>query len=77
MILEQAQPDSVFSNFITLRDGHCRNHDRSPARDPISNNRVLTGKNPLSGSRRRLGEIGRGVGSWARFEALSQGFLRP
>jgi len=32
--LEQAQPDSA-SNFITLRDGHSRNHGRLPARDPI------------------------------------------
>jgi hypothetical protein len=32
--LEQAEPDSVF-NAITLRDGHCRNHGRLPARDPI------------------------------------------
>ena len=32
--MEQANPDSV-SDFITLRDGHCRNHGRLPARDPI------------------------------------------
>jgi hypothetical protein len=32
--LEQVTPDSV-SDFITLRDGHCRNHGRLPARDPI------------------------------------------
>src|SRR5690242_12080756 len=28
------KPDSV-SDFITLRDGHSRNHGRLPARDPI------------------------------------------
>jgi hypothetical protein len=32
--LEQANPDSV-SDFITVRDGHRRNHGRLPARDPI------------------------------------------
>jgi hypothetical protein len=32
--VEQAEPDSV-SNSIILRDGHCHNHGRLPARDPI------------------------------------------